>query len=50
MVLQVHDELIVECQKELAEEIKELVVDKMKNAVKLSIPLDVDARVVSNWR
>ena len=50
VVLQVHDELIVECHKDISEEIRSLVVARMSTAVKLNIPLEVDARIVSNWR
>ncbi len=49
MVLQVHDELIIETSKKLAEPVFALVVREMENAVKLSVPLKVEARVSQRW-
>ena len=50
MFMQVHDELVFELDAKMAElhaiEIKAL----MSNALKLSIPLDVDLGVGSNWQ
>ncbi len=49
MLIQVHDELVLECpQDELAATIA-LVKDTMENAYKLDIPLSTDARYGSNW-
>ncbi|MDY6800216.1 MAG: DNA polymerase I [Bacteroidota bacterium] len=49
MILQVHDELIFDVYKPELEQIKELVKNKMENAVKLSIPLTVDLGTGNNW-
>jgi DNA polymerase-1 len=49
MILQVHDELIFEVETAELEKLKELVVYEMSNAVKLDVPLMVDAGVGNNW-
>jgi DNA polymerase-1 len=49
LVLQVHDELIVEAPKEMAEEIRNMVVSCMEDAIKLSVLLKVDANIGSSW-
>lgn len=49
MILQVHDELVFDaCVGEL-DMLKNIVVDKMTNALKLSIPVVVDINVGKNW-
>lgn len=49
MLLQVHDELIFDAHKDELEELKALVKDKMENAFKLEVPLDVDMGTGQNW-
>lgn len=49
LILQVHDELIIDTVKEELEEVKTLLVEKMQNVVSLSIPLTVDVSVGRNW-
>ena len=49
MILQVHDELVFESPKDELKQIEELVVDRMKNAVKLSVPVDVEVGMGPNW-
>lgn len=49
LILQVHDELIVECPSAEAERVKELLIAEMENAVKLSVPLTVDAHIGYSW-
>ncbi len=49
LILQVHDELIVECPRHEAETVKQLLVDEMENAVKLTVPLTVDAHIGNTW-
>ena len=49
LVLQVHDELIVDCPKEEVEEVKVLLKNAMENAVELSVPLTVDVGVGADW-
>lgn len=49
MILQVHDELIFEVSASELEELKEMVLDEMSNAVKLDIPLKVEWGTGNNW-
>ena len=49
MLLQVHDELVLECNENDIEEASKLVQDSMATAYKLSVPLQTDARVGINW-
>lgn len=49
MLLQVHDELILEVTKEELPEIADLLEKTMKNAMQLSVPIKVDVKVGVNW-
>ena len=49
MILQVHDELLIEAECSEVDEVKEILRDKMENAVKLSVPLIVDMHTGKNW-
>lgn len=49
MLLQVHDELIFDAHKDELEELKALVKDKMENAFKLDVPLNVEMGTGQNW-
>jgi DNA polymerase-1 len=49
LLLQVHDELILECPKNMAKECGELVKKEMENAVKLKIPLRVSVETGKSW-
>lgn len=49
MVLQVHDELVVEVRESDAERVRDLIVEEMESAVSLSVPLVVDARIGRSW-
>jgi DNA polymerase-1 len=49
MILQVHDELVFEAPKSELKQLEELVADKMKNAMKLSVPIDVEVGNGPNW-
>ncbi|MGF7056527.1 DNA polymerase I [Brassicibacter mesophilus] len=49
LILQVHDELIIEALKEEVEKIKELLSNLMENAIKLSVPLKVDMETGDSW-
>ena len=49
IVMQVHDELIVEVKDEELDECKRLVREEMEKAVALSIPLTVDVTSGKNW-
>lgn len=49
MILQVHDELVFECDPKNVEEIGKIVKEKMENALKLSVPVIVDIKSGPNW-
>ena len=49
IILQVHDELVVDIYKPEREEVAAIVVDTMEHAAKLSIDLSVDYGVGANW-
>jgi DNA polymerase-1 len=49
LLLQVHDELLVECPREHADEVLELLRDEMERAVGLNVPLKVEAKCGENW-
>ncbi len=49
ILLQVHDELVLEVDPKDLEETKRLVKNTMENAVKLSVPLIVETGVGVNW-
>lgn len=50
MLLQVHDELLLEVPEEEMEEIAPLVRQTMGNAFELDVPIKVDVKVGPNWR
>ena len=49
MVLQIHDELVFDAVPDEIEALKAMVVDKMENIVKLSVPLTVECNYGKNW-
>ena len=49
MIMQVHDELVLEVKSDQAETIKQDIVKIMESTVDLSIPLIVDAGIGNNW-
>lgn len=49
LLLQVHDELIVECPESAAEQVAKLLTEEMENAVKLNVPLVAEAKCGHTW-
>ena len=49
IVLQIHDELLVETREECAEQVLVLLRDTMKQAADLAVPLEVDAHIGKSW-
>src|SRR4029434_1687829 len=49
MLMQVHDELLVECPAEQAEHVARTLKREMESAVELDVPLVVDAGIGDNW-
>ncbi|OGQ51951.1 MAG: DNA polymerase I [Deltaproteobacteria bacterium RIFCSPLOWO2_02_FULL_53_8] len=50
MLLQIHDELIIETPVEEAASVAELVKDEMEGAIKLLVPIKVNIKQGANWR
>ncbi len=49
LILQVHDELIIDAWLSELEEVKELLQNQMENAIELAVPLVVDIGTGKNW-
>ena len=49
LILQVHDELLIESHKSCAEQVKKLLQNCMEQAVSLSVPLSVEASIGQTW-
>jgi len=49
MLLQIHDELVFECDASDAERVRALVVDRMQRAMDLRVPIVADASIAPNW-
>jgi DNA polymerase I len=49
IILQIHDELLFECPPEEARPLTDLAKSKMEGALKLNVPLVVDAGLGDDW-
>ena len=49
LIMQVHDELIVECPEGEAERVKTLLTEEMEQVMDLSVPLTAEAHSGKNW-
>ncbi|MBR5119866.1 MAG: DNA polymerase I, partial [Clostridia bacterium] len=49
LILQVHDELLIEAHRSVADRAREILKFEMENAVTYSVPLDVDIHIGNNW-
>ncbi len=49
IVLQIHDELLVETPESETDQVREILENEMKNVVKLSVPLEVEVTGGYNW-
>ena len=49
LLLQVHDELIVECPAEEAETVKTILTEEMEHVADYRVPLLVDAKIGASW-
>ena len=49
LILQVHDELILNVKENEEEKVRALVKEEMENAVKLKVPMEVDINEGSTW-
>ena len=49
LVLQVHDELLIEAYRPELEEVKSILREEMENAASLEVPLEIDMHTGDNW-
>ena len=49
LILQIHEELLIECKIEQKERVKHILKDCMEQAVTLDIPLEVEVSEADNW-
>jgi len=49
MLLQVHDELVFDAHKEEVDLIKGIITDKMQNAIKIDVPIEIEIGTGSTW-
>ena len=49
LILQVHDELVIEAPESEASRVAEILKDCMENAVELSVPLTVEVHTGKDW-
>ena len=49
MLLQIHDELVFEADEATAEDARKVIVDRMEKAMTISVPLQADSSIASNW-
>jgi len=49
MIMQVHDELVFDVHKDEIEIVKKIVLDKMKHALPMTVPIEVEMSTGENW-
>ena len=49
LIMQVHDELIVECEESIADKVLDIVTFEMEHAVALAVDMQVDAHIGRTW-
>lgn len=49
LILQVHDELLIEAYEEEAERVEQILKEEMQRAAKLDVPLEIDMHRGRNW-
>ena len=49
MILQIHDELLIEVHKDELDYISSMVIEKMETALKLDVPLKIDYGTGKSW-
>lgn len=49
LILQVHDELLVEAHKDEIDEIKKIMAEEMLGAAQLEVPLETEVKMGNNW-
>lgn len=49
LIMQVHDELIVECEESIADKVLDIVKFEMEHAAALAVDMQVDAHIGKTW-
>jgi len=49
MIMQIHDEIVLECPDEEVEEMKNMLIHEMETAYSLQVPLKVDVEVTTEF-
>ena len=49
LILQVHDELLIEAHRDCADEVAKILQTEMENAADLAVPLIAEVTVGENW-
>ncbi|MFL2485124.1 MAG: DNA polymerase, partial [Candidatus Neomarinimicrobiota bacterium] len=49
LILQVHDELLLEVHKDELDYVSEMVVKNMKDAIELDVPVEIDCGFGPSW-
>jgi DNA polymerase I len=49
MTMQVHDELVFDLHKEEKDLVKENVIQLMRSAAQLEVPMEVEVGIADNW-
>ena len=49
LILQIHDELLIEAEKSEVEEVKRILKEEMQGAAQLSVKLEIDMHTGANW-
>lgn len=49
LILQIHDELIVECNQEVAKKVEKIVKDEMEKVHKFAVPIEVEVHHGTSW-
>ncbi len=49
IIMQVHDELLIETKKDIADNVKLIIKDAMENVVNFTTPLNVSIKIADNW-
>jgi len=49
IIIQVHDELVIDCRIDEQEKVLSIVTDKMENVIKLDVPIKIEVDTGINW-
>ena len=49
LIMQIHDELLLEVHKDEVEYITKMVIEYMRDAMKLDVPIEIDSGIGPSW-